>query len=406
MDIDIRSITPDEFEAYTRAVSRSFGGHPREDEIAVWRGVSEPARSLAAFDGQEMVGTAATFSLQVAIPGGMIPMAGVTAVGVAPTHRRRGILTMLMRRQMDDYREAGEVLAGLWASEGAIYQRFGYGMATFEAELEIERSRAAFTRPLETSGRISLIDKAVALTRFPPIYDRIYPGQPGMLVRTPAWWEELYADLEHWRGGAGAMFFAVYMSEEGSDDGYIVYRIKHSWPEPGPSVLRVRELMAATPEAYAALWRFAFDHDLMTKIQAWPRQADEPLMYMLAYPGALNLKLGDGMWLRVVDVPGALAARRYSVDGRLAFQVRDSFCPWNEGAYELVGGPEGAECRATDRRADLLVEARDLGAAYLGGVRFRTLARAGRVQELTPGALERADSMFLWDPPPWCPQVF
>jgi len=406
MDIDIRPIKPDEFEAYTRAVERSFGVHPRDEEIATWRGVTEYERSLAAFEGSEIVGTAAAFSFVLTVPGGQVPMAALTAVGVAPTHRRQGLLTTLMRRQTDDAYEAGEVLGGLWASEGAIYQRFGYGLATFAADLEIERYRSAFTRPLERTGRVRLVDKPTALELFPAIYGRILPEQPGMLARTQTWWEQIFADLEHWRGGASALFFAIYSSAEGGDEGYLVYRVKHAWPESGPSVFKVRELMATTPEAYAALWRFCLDHDLIDKIQAWPMRPEEPLLHLLANPRKLNLKLGDGLWLRLLDLPKALSSRRYSAKDRLVLEVRDTFCPWNDGRFELEAGPDGAECVPTDREPDLALEVRDLGAAYLGGVRFSTLSRAGRVGQLTPDALARADAMFQWDPPPWCPQVF
>jgi predicted acetyltransferase len=406
MDIDIRPIKPDEFEAYTRAVGRSFGMHPRDEEVAVWRGVTEYERSLAAFEGTEIVGTAAAFSLEVTVPGGRLPMAGITAVGVAPTHRRQGLLTTMMRRQTDDAHEAGELLAGLWASEGVIYQRFGYGMATFAADLEIEPYRSAFTRPLEHNGRVRLVEKADALELFPAVYDRVLQGQPGMLARTPAWWEEIYADLEPWRGGASALFFAIYSSAEGDDEGYLAYRVKHEWPESGPSILKVRELMAASPGAYAALWRFCLDHDLINKIQAWPMRQEEPLLHLLANPRQLNLKLGDGLWIRLLDVPKALASRRYSDPGRIVLEVRDTFCPWNDGRFQLEAGPDGAECVPTEREPDLALEARDLGAAYLGGVRFSALSRAGRVGQLTPDALARADAMFQWDPPPWCPQVF
>jgi predicted acetyltransferase len=406
MDIDIRPIKPDEFDAYTRAVGRSFGMHPRDEEIASWRGVTEYERSLAAFEGTEIVGTAAAFSLDVTVPGGRLPMAGITAVGVAPTHRRQGLLTTMMRRQTDDAHEAGELLAGLWASEGVIYQRFGYGLATFAADLEIERYRSEFTRALEPTGRVRLVDKAAAMELFPAVYDRILPGQPGMLARTPAWWEEIYADLENWRSGASPLFFAIYSSPEGGDEGYLAYRVKHEWPDSGPSLFKVRELMASTPAAYAALWRFCLDHDLINKIQAWPMRMEEPLLHLLANPRHLNLKVGDGLWLRLLDVPGALSSRRYSDPGRVVFEVRDAFCPWNDGRFELEAGPDGAECGPTDREPDLALEARDLGAAYLGGVRFSALCRAGRVAQLTPDALARADAMFQWDPPPWCPQVF
>jgi predicted acetyltransferase len=407
MDVEIRPVTAEEFETWARAVERAFGADVREDELALHRRAFEPELSLAAFDGQDIVATTGAFSLTLTVPGGRLPMPGVTAVGVAPTHRRRGLLTMLMRRELADFRESGQVIAGLWASEGSIYGRFGYGMATYWAEFKIERDRAAFARPHQPSGRVVLMDKKDALDGFPAVYERVALGQPGMWLRNRAWWEQITADLEHWRDGATALFFAGHESPEGRLDGYLTYRIKHDWDEGIPgSVFKVREFMAESPEAYADLWRFCFDHDLMKYVEAWPRPLDEPLLHMLAEPRRLRLKVGDGLWLRLVDVPGALAARRYSTEARIVFEVRDTFCPWNEGRYELEGSPDGAECRATDRRSDVILDAADLGAIYLGGVRLQTLRRAGRVMEASPGALARADAMFTWDPLPFCSTVF
>jgi predicted acetyltransferase len=407
MDVEIRPVTAEEFETFARAVERAFGSHVRDDEVAAWRPVFEPDLSLAALEGTDIVATAAAFSLVLSVPGGQVPMPGVTAVGVAPTHRRRGLLTMLMRRELDDFRERGQIVAGLWASEGSIYGRFGYGLASLAAELSIERDRSAFSRPHQPHGRVALIDKEVALERFPPIYERVAMAQPGMWLRNEAWWKGIHADLEHWRDGASALFFAVHESPEGRPDGYVTYRIKHDWGDHVPgTTLKVRELIAESPEAYADLWRFCFDHDLIKQVEAWPRPVDEPLLHMLAEPRRLRLRVGDGLWVRLVDVPAALAARRYSSDDRMVFEVRDSFCPWNEGRYEIEGGTDGAACRPTDRQPDVVLDAADIGSTYLGGVRFQTLRRAGRVIEASPGALARADAMFAWDPLPFCTTVF
>lgn len=406
MDVDIRPVTPEEFEQFLKATERAFGHHPSFEEIESERKTFEPERSLAVFDGDRIVGTAGAFSLEVTVPGGRLPMAGVTEVGVAPTHRRRGLLTMMMRRQLDDVRDRGEPLAGLWASEGAIYQRFGYGMATYACELEIERPWTAFARPYEWGGSARLLEKDEAMRLMPPVMDRVADATPGMWKRSPAFWESQFADLERWRDGFSALFFTVYESAAGPE-GYAAYRVKHEWPGGIPKgTLKVRELIAATTEATAALWRSCFDHDLMGKIESWPRPLDEPLLHMLAHPRALGLRVTDGMWIRVVDVPKALASRRYAAEGSLVFEVHDSFCSWNEGRYELDAGPDGASCRPSDRGPDLAVEAADLGAVYLGGARFEHLHRAGRVVEVTPGALGRADAMFMWDPLPFCSAVF
>ena len=406
MDVEIRPVSPEEFQPFHLAVERAFGVHPRPEEEQEHRRVFEADRTLAAFDGSDIVGTAAAYTLTLTVPGNRLPMAGVTAVGVTPTHRRRGLLTAMMRRQLDDVRDRGEALAGLWASEGSIYQRFGYGLAAFSTNLRILRERTAFARPWQPDGRLTLLEKAEALDAFPPIHERVSAVHPGMWSRTPAWWKVHFADLEHWREGYGALFFALH---EGSDgpDGYVAYRVKHDWPEGTPEGgLQVTELMAENARAYGDLWRFCFDHDLVKEIRAWGRQADEPLLLMLAEPRRLRLQLQDGLWLRPVDLPGALAARRYVSEGRLVLEVRDPFCPWNEGRYELEGGPDGAECRRTRKGADVLMDASDVGAAYLGGVRFGTLARAGRVDEERPGALARADALFAWEPLPWCPSLF
>jgi predicted acetyltransferase len=407
LDFDIRPTTDEEYPAFVRAVGRAFGEQSSQEELDAWHVVHEAERTLAAFDGSEMVGTAGAFTMTLSVPGGELPMAGVTAVGVAATHRRRGILTAMMRRQLDDVRERGEPLAGLWASEGPIYQRFGYGLGAFACSIKIDRNRTQFFWPVEQAGRLRLVEKEEALKILPGIYDRVRAKQPGMLGRDQTWWEHLLVDLKEWRDGASALFFVVHETAEGPD-GYATYRVKHhGWSETGGvSVLKVRELIATDPRAYAGLWRYCFDVDLMGRIEAWPRPVDEPLMYLLADPRRLNLEIGDGLWLRLVDVPSSLAARRYAERDALVFDVQDAFCPWNEGRYLLEGGPDGAECRATDREPDLIVHAADLGARYLGDGSFHVLERAGRVVEATPGALSRADRMFDWDPKPWCPQVF
>ena len=406
MDVEIRPVTPEQFEDYARSTDRAFGHQPTPEELENERKVFEPERSLAVFEGDRIVGTTGAFSLELTVPGGTLPMAGVTMVGVAPSHRRRGLLTMMMRRQLDDVREKGEPLAGLWASEGAIYQRFGYGLAAYALGFEIERQQTQFARAYEWPGSIRLVEKDEAMRLMPPLLGQIATVTPGMWKRSPTFWEHDFADLERWRDGASPLFFAVYEGPE-RPDGYAAYRVKHNWDEGvAKSKLRVREFMAATPEAAAALWRFCFDHDLIGRIEAWPRPADEPLLHMLANPRALGLRVGDGLWLRLVDVPAALASRRYSATGRVVFEVHDTFCPWNEGRFELEGGPDGASCMPVEAEPDLVVEAVDLGAAFLGGSRFRELNRAGRVMGVTAGAMAVADAMFAWDPLPFCSGPF
>lgn len=405
MDIEIRPIEPGEFEELMKVSSLAFGHEPIEEEIKAERLVFEIDRSLAAFDGVAMAGETMVASFQLTVPGAILPAAGVTSVGVAPTHRRRGVMTALTRRQLDDSRERGEPLSALYASEAAIYGRFGYGLASFKSELEIERAYTAFAGEYEPRS-IRVISKEAALAAYPAVFDSIRPRRPGFHHRNEAWWKYTFQELERDREGFNRYLFTLCEGPEGPD-GYLVYRTKQDWSQGyANGTADVVEMVTANTDAYAALWRYCFDLDLMSRTTAWLRPVDEPLMHMLAEPRRLRFKVEDGLWVRLVDVPTALAGRRYATEGRVVLEVRDSFCPWNEGRYELVCGPDGSECLPTDENPDLELNAADLAAVYLGGVRFAALRQAGRVIENKAGAIRRADAMFTWDPAPWCPDMF
>ena len=406
MDIDIRPVRPEDFDVFFRSTERAFSYHPDPAEIEAERRVFEADRSLAAFDGGEIVGTAGAFSRELTVPGGFLPVAGVTGVGVLATHRRRGLLTALMRRQLDDVRGRGEPLAALWASEGPIYGRFGYGVAAWGARFSIERQWTAYSRPHPGGGRLRLVERSEALEAFPSVYERIRPGQPGMLDRSAPWWEVRFQDFEQRRQGAGAFFYALHETEQGAVDGYAVYRVRHAAKSAGGTSLELEELLAASREAYAAIWRYCLDIDLIATVNARHRPVDEPLLFMLSHPRALNFQVADALWVRLVDLPNALSGRGYGARGELVLEVRDAFCPWNEGRFHVEGGLDGAQCRATSARPDLVLDAAALAAAYLGGTSFLSLYRAGGVDEETPGALRRADAMFQAHPAPWCPEVF
>ena len=387
---------------------RAFGASlPTDEELASSREITEFDRSLAFFDGREMVATAGIFTYEMTVPGGgAVPCGGVTRISVLSTHRRRGLLTAMMRRQLDDMHERGEPLAALYASEAAIYGRFGYGLGTYQAALEIERQQAAFAKKLTGSGRLSMVDVPTAVRAFTRVWEQARPNQPGMLGFDERWMRAQLADLELHREGASPHYRVLHQTGE-NPSGFAIYRIKMDWDASGPNgTLRLEMLVAASAEAYAALWRHVLDVDLMARVTAETRRVDEPLRFLLADSRQPKTRIEDGVWLRLVDVPAALAGRRYALEGRLVLSVRDAFCPWNNGKHELIGGPEGAECKGTGATADLALDAADLAALYLGGNRFRTLYEAGRVEELRPGGIARADAMFATDRAPWCPSHF
>jgi predicted acetyltransferase len=398
MDVEIRTIAEDEFETWMRAIESAFGGHVRPEDVQNERKVIDPARCLAAFDGDNIVGCASSVVFEMTVPGGTIPTVGITGVGVLPTHRRRGVNTALMRRQLDDIRDEGFAIAALFASEGGIYGRFGYGLATFDAFVDIETSRSAFVPGSEGDGRVRLVERDAAKDRYLSIFDESRLTRPGAMRMEPNWFDYEFAE-KHF-GEERKFFFAFH--ETGKDvDGVAVYTIKHNWSAVPQNEVELYALDALNSSAYAQMWRFVLDLDLVSKLTAWSRPADEPLLHLLREPRRLNMRLKDGMWVRLLDIPRALTARRYPHDGRIVFGVRDVFCPWNEGRYALDARAEGATCEQTDDEAELLLTTNELAAAYLGGSTFSQLHRAGRVSEERAGAIGTADAMFAWDPPPW-----
>ena len=402
----IRTATAETVEAFTAPLIAAFAfvEDPGDEERRTW----EPDRIIAALDGERPVATAGAFSFRLGVPGGEAAAAGVTLVGVNPAYRRRGILRSMMRHQLDDVHARGEALAILWASEGAIYQRFGYGLATLSGSFEIACERAAFARPTPPEGSVRLVDLEEAMGVFPSLYDRVRIQVPGMLARSETWWRwVMLHDTDRARGENGIKFLAVYEAG-GEVEGTAIYRVKPDWDERGPKGrLYAIEVIASTPRATRDLWAWLLGVDLVARVAAVRTPVPHPLQLLLAEPRRLGFTVGDGIWLRVVDLPAALVARTYGRPGALVLEVRDAFCPWNAGRWRLVAGEDGhAVAEPTGGLPDVTLDASDLGATYLGTFRFSELARVGRVVEGTPGALARADALFAADRAPWCGTMF
>jgi predicted acetyltransferase len=395
--VELRVPAQEESDDFSRAVLSAFHREFTDEVRRHYEPIDEPERLLAWFDGGRIVGTTGAYTRTLTAPGALLPCAAVTATGVVPTHRRRGLLTSLMRRQLDDVRQRGEPVAVLWASEGSIYGRFGYGPAIRAARLATRRPAAALAR--RPDARAPLVagpaDEHVEAMR--AVHERVRPERPGMLDRPGAWWQERLYDPEGERDGAQALRAVV------TDDGYAIYAVRPQWDDDGPAgEVRLRELVAATPQARAALWAFLLDQDLTRTITWALAPADEPLWLMVTDAQVVRRTLGDGLWVRLVDVRAALAARHYASEPAVVLDVTDGFCPWNEGRYRLGSGT----CEPTQAAPDLALDVAALGAAYLGGVTLRELADAGRVRELRAGALSRASAALRGDVEPWCPEMF
>jgi predicted acetyltransferase len=409
MDIDIRPITPEQGDQFSDVLATAFGETLSEEERADHDRWFEYDRSIAAFDGDRMVGTGGAYSMDLTLPGlTTIPIGGLTAISVLPTHRRRGILRSMIAYHFEEVERRGELVSALGASESVIYGRFGYGMATTFADYEIDPRRGRFLRPVAGRGRLRLLEPEETAKIVPPLYDRYRRGQPGELSRPQAWWDVYARDPEWSRQGGSRHYDVVYESGPGRVDGWASYRIESRWPNGlAANIVKVRMLVGLTVEAEAALWRYLLDLDLAGTIKLIDRRGDDPVRWRLADPRRLRVtEVGDQLWLRLLDLPGALAARRYAVDDALTLEVSDALRPRNQGRFRLEGGPHGATCEPTTAEPDLALDVADLGAAYLGGASLAALARAERVAERAPGALLRADRMFAAAPPPICTTHF
>ena len=407
MSIEIRPCHPDEFESWLRVCWTTFGMELRAEEPERVARNLEIDRTLGSFVDGEVVGTAAAFSFTYTVPGGYVPAAGVTMVTVLPSHRRRGLLTALMQRQLEDVRERGEPIAVLWASEGDIYERFGYGMATLNAPIDIERDRAQFRYDSAPVGTTRIVDKEHVLKVIPEVYERVCSQIPGMYARSTDWWEShrLY-DPEYFRDGGGPMNCAV-LDLDGRAEGYALYRLHNEWADTTPTgYLNVLEALGTTPVATREIWRFLFGIDLMVRIKAFLQPPTHPLHFLLAEPRRLRSQLSDGLWVRIMDVKTALEARSYALEGSVVIDVHDTIFAANHGRWRLTveGGTSSVE--RTEEPADLEVPIAQLGSVYLGGFTFSQWVDAQRVHELRDGAAVHADLMFHSATTPWCPEIF
>jgi predicted acetyltransferase len=404
IELEVRRVADlDEFETAFLAIGQYFGIEPKRERIEKFVESLPLERMHAAWEDGAIVGGAGSFPFELSIPGGSARCAGVSVVGVHPTHRRRGVLRAMMRAQLDEVRERSEPIAALWASEETIYGRFGYGMAALAGDVSLAREHSEYAFPLARRGQVRLVDPEEALVHFPVVWERLFAETPGVFRRERPWWENrTLADPPDRRDGGGPKRLAL-LELAGEPAAYAIYRHNAGWEDGSSSArLGVVEAIGADRQATAELWRFLLDIDWQATVSASLLPVDHPLFFLLAKPRRLKYRLGDGIWLRLVDVGQALSARGYAQDGELVLDVADAFCPWNEGVWKLADG----RCERTDDEPDLRCDVSALGSVYLGGFTFEQLRSALRVEELRPGAVDRADAIFRSSRAPWCPEIF
>jgi len=404
MSFDVRPCGDlSEFTRATMAIGQYFGNEGAPDRAERFSRMLPFERMHAAWEDGEIVGGAGGFPFEMSVPGGLLRCAGTTVVGVAPTHRRRGVLSAMMRAHLDDAHERGEPIAALWASEETIYGRFGYGPAAYAGDVRIPREYVDYVAPRERDGRIRIVERDEALDKFPALWEALARARPGVFIRSPQWWDlRALDDPPERRGGGGPKRYAL-LERDGEAVAYAIYRHKMDWAEGVSSgQVSVVEAISGDSSALADIWRYLLDIDWIATIASQLLPPDHPLFFVLAQTRRMRYRLGDGLWVRLLDVGTALSGRAYPEDGELVLDVRDAFCPWNEGRWRLAGGV----AERTDADADLALDLTVLGSAYLGGIRFAQLAQGGGVEELKPGAIERADGLFRHGLHPWCPEIF
>jgi predicted acetyltransferase len=413
----IRPVAEDELAGFLAVDQHASHGTPLSERAhANLLARLEFDRTLVALDGDTIIGTAGVFSFQMRVPGAMAAVAGVSLVAVLPSHRRQGILSALMRRQLADVNERDEAVAVLFCSESGIYGRYGYGRASWQAAYRLQRGEGALApgAPADPGLRLRIAEPRSAQAELAMVYDLALAERPGLYARTEPWWDRLLTDL-HSDGGSSRPIRCLLAEDDSGPRGYAVFTSAERWDEDAglpEGVLEVSEAIASDPAATAALWGNLLSQDLLSEFHARMRPVDDPLLYLLADPRRVRSVVSDGLWIRLVDVGSALTQRHYACPVDVVIEVADELCPQNAGRWRLAAeagaAPAGfrATCERTTVPADVMLPVWALGAAYLGGTRLTAMAKAGLITEATPGSLAALSTAMSWEPAPWCPMTF
>jgi predicted acetyltransferase len=404
MSVEVRPcVSTDELRDALLPFWHYMGSAPPDDRFASFARVLAPHRAYGAWDQGRIVGGSGALALDLTVPGGRVRAAGLTVVGVLPTHRRRGTLRTLMRHQLDACRERTEPVAYLWASDERIYGRFGFGLASLAAAIELPREHSAYHGPNGPAGEASLVPLDAAERLLAPIYARVADATPGMFARSLDWWQTRTLTDPEWRRQGRGNLHCVVIAFDQRPVAYALYRVNANFAHGiATGAVEVMEALGDSPHATRAIWRHLLDIDLTSRTTAELLPLDHPLLLMIAEPRRLHMNIRDGTWVRLVDIGTALSARTFAPAGTVVIDVIDQFCPWNAGRWRV-----GANIvERTNEPADLRCDVSALGSTYLGGFTWLQLFKALRVEALRPGAIERADGVFKPQGAPWCPEIF
>lgn len=400
--MEIRFVEESEYrQAVAMFAQTLLHGPPSDEDWELARRGYQPKRVFGAFDGGQIVGLARSVDTRMTVPGGAsVPTAAITGVGVRSSHTRRGVMTALKRAQLDELAARGVTVAALHASEALIYGRFGYGVATLERTLKVHARRARVREDAPSGGDVVVHDLDDAVDRMPDVYAACAPSRTGMIERPDAMWP-------HWqrtfRKREGSVRLAEHRDPDGVTRGYAMYAASDPWPEEGIATMVISDMVTTTPESFAELWRYLTSVDMVNRIELRGRPVDEPVDLLMTDPRTVSTtSMDDDVWLRLVDVPGALNAREYGGSRSVVIDVEDAFLPANTGRYEV--GPDGA--RRSDKPADASMDVATLAMLYLGGRRASTLVETGWIRARDTASAEALDHLFATKHHPWCGTFF
>jgi predicted acetyltransferase len=398
MSLEFRTVEPDELPEFVRVQGIAGGGHRTQEDIDRLLPGFQGTTPRAAYDGAQIVATLIDYPAPMVVPGGgEVTVSAITWVSTLPTHRRRGAMRGLMDAALADARDAGIDRAALFVSEYGIYGRYGFAPAApVLHRIEVDTVHGAFVEGPPGEGRMRLLGPDEALELLPGILERSRRDCVGDVGRPSIDWVYLLSESR-----LASRFVVVHEDAAGTADAYAIYRQDDVWEHAVPAgVVDVDELCWTSVEGHAAVWRFLLDIDLVKTVRVDSRPPDDPIRWRLADPRRARFGwLEDGLWIKLIDVPRALASRRYATDDALVLDV--------EGAVLRLEAADGrATCDPTGNEPDIALGVRALASCHLGGHRFGELAQAGLVDEKTPGAVLRADAMFQPERAPWCQTEF
>ncbi|MEO8328778.1 MAG: GNAT family N-acetyltransferase [Candidatus Nanopelagicales bacterium] len=413
MTIEVRPLLKDRdedeaFELLLRVDISAFGDEADPESLKADRALLELDRAVIAWDRDEPVGCSAIYSLNLSVPGGSVATAGVTWVGVVPTHRRRGVMSAMMKDRHDAIYEArAEPIAALWASQAPLYQRYGYGIAAHRLSTTVERRFGSMSRaPVDESLQLHIVNPADDSALTQPVYDRLRESRPGMPALDSRWHTYCIQDPKDEREGASKLQTVVV---EGADGpvGYARYAVKHAWSEGyANGTVNLRQMAAVNPAASAKIWRYLLNLDLFERVSTWNMPSDHSIQLWLDEPRHAKPYKSDALYVRLIRIDEALRSRSYTTPIDVVIDVSDRLAPWNEGRWHLTADADGASCERSNRSADLSLDISMLGAIYLGATSLTELAAAGWVEEQRQGAVGHTSRAFSHSPAAWSPFVF